>query len=374
MTSLRLKPHVLNWFVVMLILGCLPTASAISYTVQVMALSDQQAALDLQRRLHQEGYPVYLLSFQTETGTVYRLRVGSFANRGAALQFATAMQQFDGTTPAPALAEGIPPGLMPLEPELLAAYPYEPDHVTMKVLPWADTRVFRFQGSFEEAPFEAEYRILTQELSRMPFNAWRATPVNNKPGEFFRVRNFNLWPWDWAELDEEALEEHETDRLTILAQSLEPDVESLRGFRFFLPGSGVPHLVLAEKVTLATSDTRRLNAVGNPRRGYGEAGPALTWFNDREPEGFPVAIPEAVFNAVSVLGRHPRSSTLPAVERLELTGNGWRAVPDGRFTRIHLEDGARSWRAVAGYPVWAYEDFLLVFEAGELILYSFNAR
>jgi hypothetical protein len=373
-TSLRCIPRVLNRFIVVLALLGIQTTSAISYTVQVVALSDQQAALELQRRLHQEGYPVYLVTFQTETGMVYRLRVGAFSNRAAALQFATAMQQLEGTTPAPALAEGIPAGLIPLEPELLAAYPYEPDYVTVDVLPWADTRVIRFQGLFEEAPFEAEYRVLNQELSRLPFKAWRAAPVAGAAGELYRVRNFPLWPANWDTLEEDALADHETSVLGTLAQSLDPDVESLRGFRFFLSGSGVPHLVVAERVSLATSEAQRLNAVGNPRRGYGEAGPALTWFNDREPEGFPADLPPALFDPISLLGRNPRRSVLPPVETLQLQGNGWRAAPDGRFTRLYMEESSRSWRAVAGYPLWVYEDFLLVFEAGELFLYSLNVR
>jgi hypothetical protein len=118
--------------------ACLTMAQAISYTVQVVAFSDEPRARRVQSELAGQGYPAYLINVPTAQGQVYRIRVGAFANRAAAALFAQTMPSVEGSTPSPALAEGgVPPGLIPLAPALLGQY----DLTTMsvQVFPWPAT-------------------------------------------------------------------------------------------------------------------------------------------------------------------------------------------------------------------------------------------
>ncbi len=342
---------------------------AISYTVQVVALSDQEASLDLQRRLVAEGYPAYLVRVPTESGVVFRLRVGAFANRDAALDFAKAMQLVDGSVPIPALAEGIPTGLIPLEPELITNYPFIPDITKLEVIPWQDSLALRFQGSFETSPLEAEYRILKGDLAKRSFNAWRALATEDSVD---RVFNFGLWPENFSELSEEELEEFQNNLLDTIAGSFSLNSEQLRSYRIFQPGTGLPTLILAERFSLSTAQRQRYAAVGNLLgRNMPPTGPELVWLGQAEPEGFPNETPAAIFEPFSLLGDDPENPRLPEPSQLSLQGNGWTASADGSFTRVQLEEG-KSWRAVAGYPLWAFADFLLVYREGQLALYQLS--
>jgi SPOR domain len=121
--------------VVWLFLFCLTPVWAISYTVQVVAFSDEPRARRVQTELSSQGYPAYLLAVPTAQGQVYRIRVGAFANRAAAALFAEAMPSVEGSTPSPALAEGgVPPGLIPFEPALLGQY--DLTTTLVQVFPW----------------------------------------------------------------------------------------------------------------------------------------------------------------------------------------------------------------------------------------------
>jgi SPOR domain len=120
---------------VWLFLFCLTPVWAISYTVQVVAFSDEPRARRVQTELSSQGYPAYLLAVPTAQGQVYRIRVGAFANRAAAALFAEAMPSVEGSTPSPALAEGgVPPGLIPFEPALLGQY--DLSTTLVQVFPW----------------------------------------------------------------------------------------------------------------------------------------------------------------------------------------------------------------------------------------------
>jgi SPOR domain len=121
------------------VLLCLTPVWAISYTVQVVAFSDEPRAKRAQAELAEQGYPAYLLLVPTAQGQVYRIRVGAFANRAAAALFATAMPSVEGSTPSPALAEGgVPQGFIPLEPALLGQYDLATTLV--QVFPWPVTQ------------------------------------------------------------------------------------------------------------------------------------------------------------------------------------------------------------------------------------------
>ncbi len=369
MTQLR-RENLVKSLVALVLFSLTALASAISYTVQVVALSDQEAALALQRRLISEGYPVYLISVQTESGSVYRLRVGAFANRNAAVSFANAMGTVDGATPAPALAEGIPQGLIPLEPELLASYPHQPGTTRLELIPWGDSHALRFQSHAEGEMRQAEYRILTPELVKLPFGAWRAVPdpQNRSAESLWRVRNFLLWPPNFAELSDAERDAYEDERLFALSASFGLTSQALRAYRFEPAASSAPYIVLAERLNLLSSEQRRFPALGDPHAAVQAHGPELVWLEGEAPEGFPDGLPEPRFDPLAALEASNTGNGL------ELEGNGWSAIPDDGYTKLRLHDAGRSWRAVAGYPLWASEDFLLVYDDDAFKLYQFWPR
>jgi hypothetical protein len=132
--------------------ACLTFAQAISYTVQVVAFSDEPRARRVQSELASQGYPAYLIAVPTAQGQVYRIRVGAFANRAAAALFAQTMPSVEGSTPSPALAEGgVPPGLIPLAPALLGQY--DVTTTLVQVFPWPTTDVPQQDSS---TPVESE--------------------------------------------------------------------------------------------------------------------------------------------------------------------------------------------------------------------------
>ena len=345
-------------------------AQGLTYTVQVAALSDQGAAQALQRELLAEGYPVYLVGVPTDGGRVYRLRVGAFGDRGAALAYAEAMRQGGRGAPVPALAEDVPAGLIPLEPTLLESYPYLPGVTRLTVVPWGEAYALRFQGAFESEPLEAEYRVLRE--GGAPFRAWRAAPFGGEGG-LERVYTFPLWPPDWETLEASERDAYEEGVLETLAGSYGLDVGALTDYRSFEPGSGLPYLVRAERRNLSTGEGEYYPALGVPQEENNPAGPPLRWFGREEPEGFLRGLPEAVFDASLVLGEVSGGVALPPNTR-KLSGTDWTASPDDAYVRLRLGPTGRNWRAVAGYPLWAHEDFLLVYDDGQVQLYRFTER
>ena len=352
------------------------SASAISYTVQVAALSDEDAALALQQRLRQEGFPAYLVSVPSESGTIFRLRVGAFAERAAAQTYAETMRGVGGTAPVPALAEGIPAELFPLEPALLSRYDAAPEMVSLMVMPWGEGAALRTQGRFEDQPFIAEYRVLSAGADARPFTAWRAAPPGDASQGALRVHNLSLWSDEG--LSEEGREANAEAQLGEVARRLDLTPEQVRPYVFLEPGRGAPFLVLAEQLDLSaaarqvssvssnavsggappsgsSSNSERYRALGNPTDGMPLGGPSLTWFNRAPPEGFPTDLPAPLFDLQSrfvegELERDPSST---------LTGDGWSASPQGEYTQLSV--GERTWRAVVGYPLWAGGDYLLVY-------------
>ncbi|MEM6428012.1 MAG: SPOR domain-containing protein [Deinococcota bacterium] len=154
------------------------SASAQTVTVQIAALSDETAAINLQRDLVNQDFPAYLESVETDTGFLYRLRVGAFADRDAAVLYAAELaKRIPGSEPIPATAgQLLPPGIAPLLPRVVARYPYEPLTSELRVMRWGDGYALRFQDSAEGEPLEAEYRVLIPGLDSLPFLAWRAAP------------------------------------------------------------------------------------------------------------------------------------------------------------------------------------------------------
>lgn len=338
-------------------------AQAISYTVQVAALSDQASAEGLRRTLREAGYPAYLVSVPGEAQTVYRLRVGAFADRDAAQAYAAAMRGVGGTVPVPALAEGIPPDLIPLEPRFLARYPFASESERLEVLPWGDSAVLRTQGFFKSQPVIATYRVLNRELVASPFSAWRAAPVSGEARVTERVANLPLFTAGEADtLPGGGLTPSGQARLVEAAEALALTPEQVRPYIFYEPERGAPFLIVAERFDPVSRTGGRYPALGNPAAArLPPAGPPLTWFGRAAPETFPGTLPEPLF---SLEGRR-----VPPPGGLQ--GDGWQARRDERFTA--LSAASRTWRAVVGQPLWAGGDYLLVYAGEQVVLYEVAA-
>ncbi len=349
------------------LVGSAAGAQAISYTVQVAALSDQTSAESLRRTLRDEGYPAYLVSVPGET-TVYRLRVGAFADREGAQAYAAAMRGVGGTVPVPALAEGIPPDLIPLEPRFVARYRFTPFE-RLEVVPWGDAAALRTQGRFENEPLIASYRVLTPELAASPFAAWRAAPLPDAtPADanvIERVTNLPLFAAETDALPDGALSATGQARLAEAAEALGLGEAQIRPYIFYEPGRGAPFLVVAERFDPVSRTGGRYPALGNPGTANA-AGPELTWFGQAPPETFPQALPDPLFSLTSVVQN--ARVVLPAGA---LTGGRWQAVRDGRYTVLSVS--SRQWRAVVGQPLWAGGDFLLVYARPEIVLYQITS-
>jgi len=361
--------------------GRVGAAQTISYTVQVAALSDQASAEGLRRNLSEAGYPAYLVSVPGEQ-TVYRLRVGAFGDREAAQAYADAMRGVGGTVPVPALAEGIPPDLIPLEPAFVARYDFVSDFEQLEVVPWGDaggrgqTVALRTQGFFEAEPFIATYRVLSPELVASPFPAWRAAPVDQTTDQAAdqtkdqrvvqRVANLPLFAADEADvLPEGDLTAEGKARLGEAAEALALTPEQVRPYIFYEPGRGAPFLVVAERFDPVSRTGGRYSALGNPGTAQlSAAGPRLTWFGQGVPEGFPEGPPKALFSLRTLV----QGGRVVPPKTGSFGGNGWRVGPDGDFTAFSV--GSRTWRAVVGQPLWAGGDYLLVYKGRQVTLYE----
>jgi hypothetical protein len=151
-------------------------AGAISYTVQVIAVSDQESAIGIYRELAREGYPAYVVRTTGEAGDVYRVRVGAFANRAAALRYAEGMPAIGGSRPVPALAEAIPQGIMPLAPRLL--WQHEWEGADVRVVPWPSGVALRVQPL---DPLRQAQYVVFQAGEERRFEAWAVVPLSIVP-------------------------------------------------------------------------------------------------------------------------------------------------------------------------------------------------
>ena len=334
----------------LIVCASLSWGQAISYTVQVAAVSDETQALRLRGELAAQGFPAYLLTVPTSEGLVYRLRVGAFADREAAARFAATMPSVGGSVPTPALAESIPGGLIPLEPELLGAYDLE--KITVQVLPWQGGLAVRSQPVGLGG--QALYTLVLPD-GLLEFGAWRAAPEN---GGFTRVYSLPLWPTDWRE---RSAAERDTYLQTVLANiAADFDLTTAQVAAFtFTEASEIPFLVLVER-TDETGETTRLRALGQPGKGLTPAGPELQWFQEEQvsiPPLTPLFVPKGADDLQE-----------------RVAGEGWEASAGGSYTELRLPALPNAWRAVAGLPLWAQQDILLTADGDEVLIYHFVER
>lgn len=328
-----------------LFLSLLFTATAISYTVQVVAVSDQEVALELQGQLLRQGFPAYVVRASTADRDVYRVRVGAFANRGAALSYAEAMPQVFGSQPVPALAETIPGGIMPLEPELLLDSEIG---VGLELLPWNDGVAARLQPSPDA---QADYRVFDVG-EPAAFAAWAALPTEG--GGVLRVRNLPLWPSTWSDDSDAVREAFLRSMLSLVATELAIPVEQVDAALFV---GEPPYLVVLERADPLQSDPGELLALGLP--GEISAFGPLTYLE------VAAVVPSPSAPLYGYDGVLPEGA---------LEGEGWRASADEGFTRIDPNDGNAGWRAGVGVPLWSSGRYLLTTDGERLRLFRLVPR
>jgi hypothetical protein len=334
-----------TWVAIFLTFICSPVL-AISYTVQVVAVSDNQVAFDIRNQLAADGFPAYILTVPSSAGLIYRIRVGAFVNRAAAASFAAQMASVSGSTPTPALAESIPQGLIALEPELIGSFSLTT--TTVQVIPWYDSVAFRVQTADEQATYYLP--------SGLTLRAWQLAFVSDDV--VMRIHSLPLWPDDYEALSEEVRQNFRQSTIANIATELRLTPAQVTAFEF---NQGRPFLVVAEELNMASGERRRLRVLGQPASEWTQNGPGLLWFSG-EPEQR-AAAPEPLFTVSAATAR-----TLPQPERV--TGNIFTAFADGDFGR--LESAGRSWRALVGTPIWAEEDVLLTLRDNDIYLYRIN--
>lgn len=334
----------------LLALLSLSHALAISYTVQVVALSDQDSALKVQRTLLDERFPAYVVRATTAQGDIYRVRVGAFANRAAALLYAETMPVVAGSPPLPALAEGIPSGVMPLEPRVLA----ELAERRVEVFEWRDGVALRVQP---EKDRPATYHVY-DSIHQLTFDAWRAQPLEDG---VLRLRNLLLWPETWEDDAPELREEYRVARLDGLADRLGVEAEQLESLQL-RPAYGAPFVVVLE---LLPADMNRdgtvlgIAAADGPVSGYG---PDVLAFGTAE---------------LPALGQPLyRSGVQDTGQDETFAGDAWTVTGSGEFflLLVNGDNGGRRWKAGVGAPVWSDGRHLLARAADRLYFYDFVPR
>lgn len=353
-----------------------------AYTVQLASLNSQEDSQAIRDALRQSGYMAYVV----QDNNSYHLRIGYFINPEAAQQYASALlatpnfqdgfaQDFEtgfGSSfqPTAIVAEGIAQNEFPISTEILMSYPYMPEFATLKVHEWAGQgRALRFQGRFELANFEASYLVLNGFWDHSPFGAWRAD--GEPDGSLVRVFNDLLWPEDIEGMNAMELAKIQEERLERIADSMDLPANSFGLSIFNEPGRGRPYVIRAQRVNASTGNIESYPALGIPTiTGVKTEGPELKWFD----RGFVDEVPETVTKEVAdifgLLQKDAASDIVSVKEgaALNLDGNAWQSFAFENLSAVRVANGD-SWLAVAGTPLWAYEDYLVVEHAGEVLLY-----
>ena len=332
---------------------------AMSYTVQVVAVSSQDRALALVSDLTKQGYPAYLLTVPTPQGLVYRIRIGAFANREAAARYAAALEGVGDSRPTPALAENIPAGLSPLAPALLGVYSLE--SVNVQVLPWRKGVALRVQP--KTASQAATYTLLDGTAAPPSFSSWRAVPQDD--GTVLSVYSLSLWPDDWPTSTPLERESYRQTVLGNIATQFGLNVADLEAY-VFAEGeeNAAPFLVLAERFNPATGARERLKALGRPGTTADGAGPELA------------GVAGAAMPEVPILP--PLYEVDSAVDKVDdaavLQGDQWQAVAADGYTELSGFAQAKPWRAVVGTPLWARQNVLITLDGLDVLVYTLLER
>lgn len=341
-------------------------AQSVAYTVQVVALSDVDAAQGVQVDLLRDGFPAYIVRSTSPQGDVWRVRVGAFANRAAALLYASGMPPVGGAHPVPALAESIPFGIMPLAPMVLFDEPLGGRSVTVGTLgeqlilrlqsgpaPETDTES---QGSVSSAPTlqPAEY-VIIDGTSTLRRSAWRFGEVD---GAHLWVREALLWPATWRDETDEVREGFRSSLLRLTAERLGVEVAEVEAASYQPFADEAPRLIVVELEAPDQPDGVRLLGLGLPAGGFDADGPHEYLGITRE------ELPPLVGD-VSI-------DELVAEPAEPVEGEGFVATSDGAYVR--LSAAGSSWRAGLGRPLWSDGSRLLAVVEDRLLVYGFVQR
>lgn len=336
------------------LLSLAQVSPTIPYTVQVITASDQSTALSLQTELRLEGFPAYVVRASTGQGDLYRVRVGAFANRDAALSYAGRMPPLGGSQPVPILAESIPQRTTPLATRLLAELPLE-EGDRIAVYSWGDSLALK--GVPPGAPSLARY-VIIGEGGVAEFSAFEAVPT--KAGEVLAVKPLTLWPANWQEASAEAREMHRASLIRFVASNLDLPQSTVMDSQ--VTGDETPpYLVVLERFVPGEDAPGTVLAIGQRVEA---ADPPLIVLLDGEGVLEGLAAPDPLFEA---------SNSEPSTPS-EVLGNGWRAMADDGFLRLEVLNGSQTWRAAIGSPLWSDGRHLVTREGRRVLLYDFLPR
>jgi hypothetical protein len=393
------------WVALVLAFWSLAAAQGISFTVQVIAVSDQQNAIDISRALLQDGYPAYVVRSTGAEGDVFRVRVGAFGNRLAAARYAAAMPGVGGAAPVPMVAEAIPSGIMPLTPRVLWQGAWSAGE--LRVLPWPAGIALR-QQLLE--PLTVARYTLVQGGEVRSLEAWWLLPLEVLPVTVMAVpgppgfgevpfvdlrppgavevpeppvpsvgeppqpvvarseatapaevgllwlRDRPLWPDNWANEGPEVRDAYAASTLALVAGRLGLDPMVVAEAVWSPEGEGAPSLRTVEVTDRSGRDAGDVRSVARADAGLGPWGPPPLVADGWWPE-----LHEGV--VLTPQGEVPG----------EVGGSAWNLTSDGAFVRITTAAGA-TWRAVAGRPLWSDGRYALILDGSDLVLVDFTPR
>lgn len=353
-----------------------------AFTVQLASLDSQEDSQAVRDGLRQAGYPAYVV--QDNRG--YHLRVGHFLNPQAAQKYVLGLQSTQsfqddfvknfergfGTkfTPTAIVADGVAQNEFALSAELLMNYPYATG-LSLKVHEWADEgRALRFQGRVNAANFEASYLVLNNIWDQSAFPAWRAD--GEADGSLVRVFSDRLWPQDVEGLTARELAKLQEEKLEQIADSMELSAASFGLSIFNEPGLGRPYVIRPQRVDASTGFVESYPALGIPTAlGVKAQGPELKWFDRGFVDEVPKTVTPIVQDVFGLLQQDSGSDALSVIEGmpLSLEGSNWQSFAFEHLTAIRVQNGD-SWLPIAGTPIWAYQDYVLVVQGSEVLLYK----
>lgn len=327
------------------------------YTVQVAALSDPEAAIEVSGDLLRDGFPSYVVRAEGAAGAVYRVRVAAFGDRATADRYAQALGARVGGAPRPALAEAIPAGILPLAPARMARVPLD---ATATLLAWGDGVAVRYGADDAVGRYELP-------ATGASFEAYRAAAIEGGGRVVWAT-----YPLDGTASEGDAPDVREAlfrQRLRLLADALGVDAGALEaeavlgedGDRRLRVWSRVPPGAERGEVAGVLRRDASFDA-RDPEAWFGAAPPAPARPVLRIADGEVTVVPpsvEATPTEASPTDASPTDASPTDVRAPGgVTGDGWRAEADGAWTRLVVGD--TTWRALVGAPVEGVRDVLVV--------------
>ncbi len=172
------------------------------------------------------------------------------------------------------------------------------------------------------------------------------------------VRETLLWPPTWQEESEAVRDGFMTSLIGLLAERLGIAPEAVEAAAFRPTEDAAPRVIVVELEAPAEPDGVKLLGLGLPESGMGEYGPL-----------------EYLGIAADELPSPPPAT--PLGELMEtppeaVEAEGFVAAADDSYSL--LQAGGRTWRAVAGVPLWTDGEHLLASLGGDLLIYGFVPR